>query len=146
MTDEELIALLLDWNEHDEGKINDAREAAAARIEVLVNEAVLNKAAYEGVSSLLLSVQQDCIKEHQHTEELERACKEWAEVSQRNYQRAKAYYEALQRISAPTYGIQSIQEDYETDSIEYLRATHSYYYSLVTSYQAVARSAIAGVE
>jgi len=35
MTDQELIARLRDWEEHDEGKINDAREAAADRIEAL---------------------------------------------------------------------------------------------------------------
>ena len=30
MTDEELIARLRNWEEYDEGKINDAREAAKA--------------------------------------------------------------------------------------------------------------------
>jgi len=53
---------------------------------------------------------------------------------------------ALQHISDLTYGIESIMQDYEIDSIEYFQAAHSYYYSLVTSYQAVARSAIAEVE
>jgi hypothetical protein len=38
MTDQELIARLLDWEEHDEGKNNDAREAAANRIAELVKE------------------------------------------------------------------------------------------------------------
>ena len=79
-------------------------------------------------------------------EPLQQACEEWAEVSQRNYQCAKLYFEALQLIAAPTYGIQSIMEDYEIDSIPYLEAALSYYYKLVTSYQATARSAIAGVE
>lgn len=48
----------------------DAKEAEAYA-EELENEAVLSKAAYEGVSSLLLSVQQDCIKERQRAERLE---------------------------------------------------------------------------
>jgi chromosome segregation ATPase len=38
MTDEELIARLRDWQEHDDGKINDAREAAADRIEAQAAE------------------------------------------------------------------------------------------------------------
>jgi hypothetical protein len=38
MTDEELIARLLDWEEYDEGHINDAREAAANRIKELKAE------------------------------------------------------------------------------------------------------------
>ena len=38
MTDEELIARLLDWEEYDEGDINDAREAAATRIKELKAE------------------------------------------------------------------------------------------------------------
>jgi len=40
--DKELIARLRDWEEHDEGKNNDARDAAADRIEAL--EAKLAKA------------------------------------------------------------------------------------------------------
>lgn len=61
MTDEELIARL--------HKI--ACHMAADRIEALVNEAVLNKAAYDGLASLLLSVQQDYIKERQRADSLE---------------------------------------------------------------------------
>ena len=38
MSDAELIARLRDWMEHDEGKINDAREKAAARIAALTLE------------------------------------------------------------------------------------------------------------
>ena len=38
MTDEELIARLLDWEEYDVGDINDAREAAANRIKELKAE------------------------------------------------------------------------------------------------------------
>ena len=38
MSDAELIARLRDWMEHDEGKNNDAREAAADRIEALTKE------------------------------------------------------------------------------------------------------------
>ena len=38
MSDEELIARLLDWEEYDEGDINDAREAAANRIEAQAAE------------------------------------------------------------------------------------------------------------
>ena len=38
MSDAELIARLRDWMEHDEGKINDAREKAADRIEALTKE------------------------------------------------------------------------------------------------------------
>lgn len=91
MTDEELIARLRAWDgtpfdddaEADADRIEEYTHAFAnlqreydargERIEALVNEAVLNKAAYEGVSSLLLSVQQDCIKERQRAERLEAA-------------------------------------------------------------------------
>jgi hypothetical protein len=38
MTDEELVKRLVDWSEHDEGKINDARQEAADRIEALTVE------------------------------------------------------------------------------------------------------------
>ena len=80
-------------------------------------------------------------------EPLQQACEEWAEVSQRNYQRAKRYYEALERIAANQYGLQSIMEDYpDTDSVEYLKAALNYYTWLVNTYQATAREAISGVE
>jgi DNA repair ATPase RecN len=78
---------------------------------------------------------------------LERACAEWAEVSQRNYQRAKSYHEALERIAANQYGLQSIMEDYpDTDSVEYLQAALKYYTRLANSYQKTAREAISGAE
>jgi hypothetical protein len=35
MSDKELVKRLVDWSEHDEGKINDARQEAADRIEAL---------------------------------------------------------------------------------------------------------------
>ena len=35
MTNEELMKRLVDWSEYDEGKINDARQEAADRIELL---------------------------------------------------------------------------------------------------------------
>ena len=38
MIDEELVKRLVDWSEHDEGKINDARQEAADRIEALTAE------------------------------------------------------------------------------------------------------------
>ena len=66
MTDEELLL----WLRVEDTNLTDF---AANRIEALVNEAVLSKAAYEGVSYLLLSVQQDCIKERQRAERLEAA-------------------------------------------------------------------------
>ena len=50
MTDEELMERLRDWDEYDEGKNNDAREAAAGRIEALIAErddAVVKRAAWE---------------------------------------------------------------------------------------------------
>lgn len=71
MTDEELVKRLRD--KHCCESPNCNCDEAADRIEALVNEAVLSKAAYEGVSSLLLSVQQDCIKERQRAERLEEA-------------------------------------------------------------------------
>jgi exonuclease VII small subunit len=78
---------------------------------------------------------------------LERACEEWAETSQRNYQCAKHYFEALEKISQNTYGLQSIQEDYpDSDSVEYLQEALSYYSRLATLYQRIAREAIKDVE
>ncbi len=47
------------------------RDVLAARVAELENAAILSKAAYEGVGSLLLSVQQDCIKEHNRAEAAE---------------------------------------------------------------------------
>jgi hypothetical protein len=71
---------------------------------------------------------------------LERACEEWAEASQRSYQRAKRYFEALEKIAQTQYGLQSIMED--CDSAEYLQAALSYYSRLATLYQRIAREAI----
>jgi hypothetical protein len=39
MSDEELCKRLVDWSEHDEGKINDARQEAKLRIEALTARA-----------------------------------------------------------------------------------------------------------
>lgn len=78
---------------------------------------------------------------------LERACSEWAEVSQRNYQCAKRYFEALEQIAMNRHGLQGIMEDYpDTDSVEYLQAALKYYTRLTNTYQKTAREAIAGVE
>jgi hypothetical protein len=75
--------------------------------------------------------------------DLERACKEWADVSQQNYQRAKCYFKALEQISQNQYGLQSIMEDYpDTDSVEYLEAALKYYTRLANAYQKIAREAI----
>lgn len=71
MTDKELIARLRKADEY-EPLGHDGWEAAD-RIEALVKQAVMDKAAYEGVSSMLLSVQEDCIKERQRAERLEAA-------------------------------------------------------------------------
>ena len=38
MSDKELVKRLVDWSEHDEGKINDARQEAADRIDALTAE------------------------------------------------------------------------------------------------------------
>ena len=73
MTDKELIARLKVW-----GKAGIHTIATAAdRIETLLNEAALNKAAYDGLASLLLSVQQDCIKERQRADLMEEEMEMW---------------------------------------------------------------------
>jgi hypothetical protein len=75
--------------------------------------------------------------------DLERACKEWAKMSQRNYECAKHYFEALEKIAEPQYGLQSIMEDHpDTDSTEYLVAALAYYTRLANLYQKIAREAI----
>jgi predicted S18 family serine protease len=74
--------------------------------------------------------------------DLERACKEWSETSQNNYQRAKRYSEALEKIAQTQYGLQSIMEDYpDTDSVEYLKEALKYYTRLANLYQKIAREA-----
>ena len=70
-----------------------------ARIEALENEAVLSKAAYEGVSSLLLSVQQDCIKERQRAERLEAAL-QWCSGSP-DFNEGGAAREGWLKLCAP---------------------------------------------
>jgi ElaB/YqjD/DUF883 family membrane-anchored ribosome-binding protein len=76
-------------------------------------------------------------------DDLERVCKEWSETSQRNYQRAKRYSEALEKIVQTQYGLQGIMEDYtDTDSVEYLQAALKYYMRLANLYQKIAREAI----
>jgi hypothetical protein len=73
---------------------------------------------------------------------LQQVCNQWAEVSQRNYQRAKTYRAALAQIASNKYGLQAIQEDYDIDSPEYDRARADYYCSLVNTYQQIARKAL----
>jgi len=75
-------------------------------------------------------------------EKLQTACTEWAEVSQSNFQRAKLYRETLEKIAAPTYGLQSIHESHEHDTIEYYHELSEYYRSRAYEYQKLARDAI----
>lgn len=94
-----------------------------------------------------MRTEDEIIEQQQYVEGLERACEEWAETSQRNYQCAKRYFEALEKIAQNQYGLQSIMEDYpDTDSIEYLQAALAYYTRLANSYQKTAREAIKSVE
>ena len=53
------------------------RQLAEAEVQEMRNAAVLSKAAYEGLSSLLLSVQQDCIAEHKRAEAAEAEAAKW---------------------------------------------------------------------
>jgi ribulose-5-phosphate 4-epimerase/fuculose-1-phosphate aldolase len=90
-----------------------------------------------------MRTEDEIIEQQEYVAGLERACKEWAETSQRNYQRAKRYFEALEKIAQTQYGLQSIMEDYpDTDSVEYLEAALKYYTRLTNSYQKTAREAI----
>lgn len=69
-------------------------------------------------------------------------CNQWVEVSQRNYQRAKTYHDALAQIASAKYGLQTIQEDYDIDSPEYDKARADYYCRLVNVYQKIARETL----
>lgn len=97
------------------------KECVAAEIE---NERVLSKAAYDSVSSLLLSVQQDCIAEHKRANDAE------AELARKN-----AVYEAAEYIldgmgiAAPDYDIDPDDDfldaavsDWVTDTLTRLAA------------------------
>ena len=68
MTDEELIARLRDWQEHDEGKINDAREDAADRIEALTKE---RDDFADQISELLPSVNREAVEQRQRADAAE---------------------------------------------------------------------------
>lgn len=90
-----------------------------------------------------MKTEDEIIQQELYIAGLERACDEWAENSQRNYQRAKHYIEALKKIAQTQYGLQSIMEEYpDTDSVEYLEAALGYYTNLVTTYQRIAQEAI----
>lgn len=78
MTNDELIALLLKAPADGLGTENLCI-AAAERLEALVKQAVIDRAAYEGVSSMLLSLQEDCIKERNRAEMLHAAASAVAE-------------------------------------------------------------------
>jgi hypothetical protein len=65
MTDKDLAERLREWWEYDHARLI---ERSRDLIEQLVNEKVLIKAAYEGVSSLLLSTQKDSIANHRRAE------------------------------------------------------------------------------
>jgi hypothetical protein len=54
----------------------------------------------------------------------------------------KTYKEALQKIAAPQYGLQSIIEDYSIDTPEYYKSSSDYFSSLVRRFQAQARKAL----
>jgi hypothetical protein len=80
------------------------------------------------------------IEYENYVSNLERSCDEWAEVSQKNYQRANKYRAALEKIAQNQYGLQSILEDCPyIDSLEYLTAALEYYSRLVRLYQKIAR-------
>lgn len=75
--------------------------------------------------------------------QLEEACKQWAETSQENFQKAKRYRQALLDITRNQYGIQAIMEDYpDSESVEYLKAAEEYYRNLVNYYQKLAWEAL----
>jgi hypothetical protein len=53
-----------------------------------------------------------------------------------------SYKQALEKIAQPTYGLQSIQEDYPDDTKDYYKSLSSYYSTLVFRYQQIARTAL----
>lgn len=62
MTTEELRALvtrLLDWGEHDEGKINDARQEAADAIEALIIQNADERANGDRLAEAMLACPRD---------------------------------------------------------------------------------------
>lgn len=80
---------------------------------------------------------------NEEVEQLSKACSEWAETSQNNYQLAKRYQEALKSILAPQYGLQGIIEDYpDPESKEYLESALNYYKTLERRYANLARKAL----
>ena len=67
----------------------------------------------EELKKALANMQREYDKRGDRIEELEKACKEWAEVSQRNYQRAKAAEEALEEVSGIVLGASFAKTDYK---------------------------------
>ena len=60
---DDLVKRLRDWSEYDEGKINDAREEAADRIEAL--EAALRKIGEGNVCVLVMTNPAHCGRAYQ---------------------------------------------------------------------------------
>ncbi len=83
MSDEELVKRLLDWSEHDEGKINDARQEAADRIEQLVASNEYLNSRLENV----LAREAETYAEH----------KEQLEAARADSKEAEAYAEELEQ-------------------------------------------------
>lgn len=81
---DDLKTRLLDWQEHDEGKINDARHQAADCIEAL--EAKLEKAvtALEGVRTFVRDLAPYAEQGHTLVPALEKACTTLAELKGEN--------------------------------------------------------------
>jgi uncharacterized protein (DUF3084 family) len=97
MVSDDLVKRLLDWSEHDEGKINDARNEAAACIKAL--QAQLS--------------------------ERDKACAEWAEVSQRNYRRAKAAEAQLAKVEALVEAAEMMVKAYREESDQTIKAFYA---------------------
>lgn len=52
------------------------------------------------------------------------------------------YKNALEKIAAPTYGLQEIMEDHPEETMEYYKELYEYYASLTFRYQKIARIAL----
>jgi len=75
-------------------------------------------------------------------EQLEKSCSGWANVSQTNFQLAKRYEETLDKIAKPRFGLQSIQEKHENDTLEYYKEISEYYRVMANDMQKLAREDI----
>jgi hypothetical protein len=119
MSDKELVKRLADWSEHDEGKINDARQEAADRIEGL-NEQL------EQLVAINEAARADAKEAEAYADELAKdqvdLCRQLIAAENKLAKLVRTMREAVIAWEQPHYGDMETAVDHGSEAIDLLRA------------------------